>query len=159
MNKLYFAAAMSAALLGASAANAGTHFLTYEGKDAIQEGRGGEKKVIDGIEFWMSGAPPHRFQVLGSVTDERHKSGLVGVIAMSGLDKAIAATAKRAGGDAVVLVEEHDDVTGTISTVFSDSSGGFSVGRNIKSHASHFMVVKYLDTSPPSSTAPTPGPG
>jgi hypothetical protein len=43
--------------------------------------------------------------VLGSLTDRRHATGLVGMVRMSLLDDDIAKAAKAAGGDAVILAD------------------------------------------------------
>src|SRR5579871_3479959 len=83
----------------AGAASAAPEFLAYDGKNAIQEGQGGEHKSINGVDFWMRGAPPRRFQLIGSLTDERHKTGLWGAIRMSSLETDIAKAALAAGGN------------------------------------------------------------
>ena len=44
---------------------AAQEFLPYEGKNAVQEGDGGTKKVVDGVDFWADGAPPRPFKLLG----------------------------------------------------------------------------------------------
>ena len=154
-------------------------FLTYEGRDSIHEGQGGEKKVLDGIEFWINGDPPHRYQVLGSIEDERHKSGLIGAIAMSGLEKSVASTARQAGGDAVILADAHDNLRGVVGSSFGSYNGtasahrygnsafgsysGFGSGtafaRPIESHSSRYVVVRYLPDAPlapPPTASPTP---
>ena len=117
-------------------------------------------KVVDGVDFWMSGSPPHRFQVIGSIEDERHKTGLIGAIVMSSLEKDIASNARRAGGDAVILADAHDNLLGTIGSGFGSFSGsggwgyynGFgsstTITRPIESHASRFIVIKYLPDDP-----------
>jgi hypothetical protein len=61
-----------------------SEFLAYDGKDAIHDGRGGERKTVDGVDFWMTGDPPHRYQVLGSIVDRRHQSGLIGLAGNTG---------------------------------------------------------------------------
>jgi len=79
-------------------------FLPYEGKNAVKEGEGGTKKIIDGVDFWADGAPPRPFKLLGYISDRRHKTGLVGMIRMSSLESDVAELAKKNGGDAVILV-------------------------------------------------------
>jgi hypothetical protein len=169
----------AAALLLPAVATAAPEFLAYEGKNAIHEGQGGEKKTVDGVDFWMSGDPPHRFMVLGSLTDRRHKTGIYGMIRMSGLDDDIANAAKAAGGDAVILQGEDDDVVGIYSgrsvSVYGTGgpgwgqASGFSSGisRPIEAHDSKYLVVKYLPDDPavvtapvvsPPALAPAPGP-
>ena len=93
-------------------ARAAPKFLAYEGKNAIHDGQGGDKQTVDGVDFWSDGDPPHKFQVLGSLTDRRHQSGIYGAIRMSDLDKDIAKAARAAGGDAVILQSEESEVIG-----------------------------------------------
>jgi hypothetical protein len=139
---------------------AGPEFLAYEGRNAIHLGQGGEKKTVDGIDFWSNGDPPHKFKILGSLTDRRHKTGLVGMVRMSGLDSDIARAAKAAGGDAVILQSEHDDVVGIAGFANTNvngygGNGGFrgngstsSFSRPIEKHDSRYIVVKYLPDDP-----------
>jgi hypothetical protein len=53
--------------------------------------------------FLVHGAPPRKFKVIGFITDSRFKSGLIGMMRMSGLDSSIAKETRRAGGDAVII--------------------------------------------------------
>jgi hypothetical protein len=124
---------VAAALLAGSAAWAGTGFLTYDGWDSVQQGRGGEKKVVDGVDFWMAGSPPRRFKILGSIDGARRKSGLAGVIAFSSPEDGVAKQTLAVGGDAVILTDAR---------------------------AEHYLVVKYLpdspDAAPPYEPPPQP---
>jgi hypothetical protein len=141
-----------------------SEFLAYDGKDAIHDGRGGERKTVDGVDFWMTGDPPHRYQVLGSIVDRRHQSGLIGLARMAALDHDIAKQTKAAGGDAVILEGEGTDVIGASSStttqvgghVGGGSFGGwgnsFGVATTIRKHDSRWMVVRYLPDAP---SAPT----
>jgi hypothetical protein len=146
-------------------------FVAYEGKDAIQEGIGGEKKTVDGIDFWSNGAPPRRFQLLGYITDSRMKTGLIGMIRMSGLESSIAKQARDAGGDAVILAESGTETTGYVgqthttgqatattngstygnnyqsNTKVWGSSNGYSQTAAVKTQHSRYAVVKYLPDS------------
>jgi hypothetical protein len=140
-----------------TASYAATQFLSYEGNDAIQEGRGGSKRVVNGIEFWIEGQPPRKFQVLGTLLDERHETGLIGMARMSSLDSDIAKAAKQAGGDAVILADEGEKVTGVASsgtasaTQYGNSATAFGFGhaREIKNHQARYVVVRYLPDAPP----------
>ena len=105
-----FLIAASAHSPGARAAD----FVAYEGKDAIQEGQGGAKKTVDGIDFWSDGAPPRKFKLLGFITDTRLKTGLIGKMRMSGLESSIAKQAKSAGGDAVILISADTETKGYV---------------------------------------------
>ena len=144
---------------------AGPDFLQYEGRNAIHDGQGGERKTIDGVDFWMSGDPPHRYQVLGSLTDRRHKTGIYGAIRMSGLDSDIAEAARLAGGDAVILVGENDDVIGVAGSSFGNVNGTYGSGsysgngssfgfaKQIKAHDSRYLVIRYLPDAPDAKPA------
>jgi hypothetical protein len=159
-------AALCAVSANGSAAHASPEFLTYEGRDAVQEGQGGERKTVDGIDFWMRGDPPRRFQILGSLTDRRHQSGLIGMARMASLDSDIAKAAKGAGGDAVILEAEDSDVIGGSSYANTVVNGGgaaggfhanaFTVGGShlIRKHDSRWLVVRYLPDAPASAPGP-----
>ena len=45
-------------------------FLPYEGKNAVREGDGGTKKVVNGIDFWADGAPCARQRAMMLYTSE-----------------------------------------------------------------------------------------
>ena len=131
-----FAGAMVAAvLLAGPAAHAGAQFAAYEGWDKIQHGQGGDRKVVDGVDFWTQGSPPRRFQILGSITGERRRSGFIGAVATSGLESDVARRARDAGGDAVILADSHDVV-----------------------HPPSYLVVKYLPDDPTPAPAYKPLP-
>ena len=55
-----------AAMVFISCVVSAQEFLPYEGKNAIQEGEGGTKKVVDGVDFWADGAPP-RMQLSATI--------------------------------------------------------------------------------------------
>ncbi len=146
-------------------------FLTYEGRDAIREGRGGERKSVDGIDFWMSGDPPRRYQVLGAIVDRRHQSGLIGLARMGALDHDMAKIAKANGGDAVILEGEGTDVIGEVSGASGsihgnsfggsfNAYGGASGYRSaIRKHDSRWTVIRYLaEAAPAAPPPPTPAP-
>jgi hypothetical protein len=145
---------------------AAPEFLAYEGRNAIHEGQGGEKKTVDGIDFWSNGDPPHRFKVLGSLTDRRHETGLIGMVRMSTLDSDIARAARVAGGDAVILQSEDDDVVGATGFATSDFNGTSTYGgfhgfgstsgftRQVRKHEARYIVVKYLPDDPVATASP-----
>ncbi|HLY80237.1 MAG TPA: hypothetical protein VKQ70_12725 [Caulobacteraceae bacterium] len=112
---------LAGALLAGPAAWAGTGFLTYDGWDSVQQGRGGEKKVVAGVDFWMQGSPPRRFKILGSIDGPRRKGGLGGMIAFSSPEDGVAKQARDVGADAVILTDAQ---------------------------APHYLVVKYLPDAP-----------
>ena len=105
-------------------------FVPYQGKTDIKEGDGGGKKTVDGIDFWSDGDPPLKYKLLGFLIDERHKSGLFGSFAMSSLETDIAADAKNAGGDAVILLSSEIETYGA--------------GGNHQRNHTKYAVVKYM---------------
>lgn len=119
--RLVAGAMVAAALLAGPAARAGTGFLTYDGWDSVQQGRGGEKKVVDGVDFWMAGSPPRRFKILGTIDGARRKGGLVGMVSFSSPEDSVAKQTLAAGGDAVILTDAR---------------------------AANYLVVKYLPDAP-----------
>ena len=129
-----------AAVAGTAAAS--PEFLTYESRNPVRTGQGGERKTVDGVDFWMRGNPPRRYKILGSLSDERHETGLFGAIRMSSLESDIAEAAKAAGGDAVILEKARDKAVRSV---------GHS-HRAMKDHDSRYLVVKYLsDPLPPAA--------
>lgn len=120
----------AAALLAGPAAWAGTGFLTYEGWDSVQQGKGGEKKVVAGIDFWMQGSPPRRFKILGSI-DGAARHGLMGRISFSNPEDDVAKQAQKVGGNAVIVTEAG---------------------------AGRYVVVKYLPDSDVAATPYEPPP-
>ena len=158
---------------------AAQEFVQYEGRNSIHEGQGGNRKTVNGVDFWSDGEPPRRYQVLGTITDERHKTGLWGMISMSNLESDIAKSAKGAGGDAVILVGAQDEVTGVVGSSWGSVSGsgtatvngpfvnsnsnasgfGFGMSRAVKQHDSRYLVIRYLpDAAPAAPTPPVPTP-
>ena len=110
-----------AVLLGCSVVLA-SDFSSYEGPNAVQVGTGGEKHVVDGVDFWSNGAPPRKFQLLGFITDSRMKSGVIGWFRMHGLESHIADEAKKAGGDAVILVDAEAVTKGYVTTTQANTT-------------------------------------
>lgn len=150
-------------------ATASTEFLAYQGRDAIHEGQGGEKKVVDGVDFWMAGSPPQRFQVLGSITDERWRSGLYGLMQISRLQHDIAKEVRTVGGDGVIVTDSQDRVRGYGTSTFGSATygNGWAFGsaqsytHAYGTRATSYIVVKYLpeDLSPAEANPSQPSLG
>ena len=167
MRTRHLLTAISLCLLAMPAVGyASPEFLQYEGRNAVREGQGGERKSVEGVDFWLRGDPPRRYQVIGSLSDKRHKTGIIGAVRMSGLDADIAKAAKAAGGDAVILEGDQDVVTGVATSSFGNTNGtygggAFSAGRSsfgvtraIQDHESSYVVVKYLEEPPAGAASP-----
>ena len=95
----------------AAPASAGKRFMAYEGRDAIQDGVGGTKVTTDGIDFWTTGTPPHRFQVIGIIDDKRGGGWMAGkAIGAHSIAKMI----RDAGGNAALVLDQSSAVTGFV---------------------------------------------
>ena len=56
---------------------ASTEFTPWQGT-AIEQGTGGTKKVVNGIDVWQYGTPPQRYQIIGLIEDKRDPDELFG---------------------------------------------------------------------------------
>jgi hypothetical protein len=123
-------------------AGAKIEFAEYSGVAIIETGEGGTKITKNGIDYWTSGKPPRRYQVIGRISDRRVEEWDGGHAIGS---PTIAKKVKKAGGSAVILLQQDD--TGAGSTGVGSFGGGlgsfFSVG-GTKTNTT-FVVVKYLD--------------
>lgn len=128
---------MSAAALAliAAPARAGwfaqQSFAAYEGQDALQEGRGGTKVTTDGVDFWTSGAPPHRYRIIGVLNDDRSAGIFGGSATGAGMAKHI----RELGGDAVIIMGRDSRVTGAMVNQY-----GATLARR---NSTAMLVVKY----------------
>jgi len=127
-------------------ASAGKRFMAYEGRDAVREGVGGTKVTTDGIDFWTTGTPPHRFQVLGIIDDKRG-SGLVAGKAVGA--HSIAKMIRDAGGNAALVLDQSRAVTGFLyesdATLYGNTASGSGSAQAVEKVSTRFVVVKYLD--------------
>lgn len=122
----------SAAIAGP--ALAGANFAPYEGKDAIAEGRGGTRVTKDGVDFWTTGEPPRRYQVLGVLSDKRGTGALSGKAIGGGTAKHV----REIGGDAAIILGEDTQAVGAMVM----QGGMVGVARR---KTTQMLVVKYLD--------------
>ena len=145
-------------------------FVAYEGKNAVQEGEGGTKKSVDGIDMWADGAPPRKFTLMGYINDRRHKSGLIGMISMSSRESDIVALAKKQGADAVILVSEGAETVGFVGANNATTTGnvntfgntgtvraqtwGVQTSAAVQKNNSRYAVVKYLPSVAAAPVAP-----
>ncbi len=102
-----------AALILAPSVNAKTQFAALETREpTVITGNGGTRVTKYGIDYWTSGSPPRRHQVIGMIEDNREIPWLDGSAVGS---KAIAKQVKKAGGDAVVFLDRVDHAIGVLS--------------------------------------------
>jgi hypothetical protein len=131
--------ALSIGLSTPALAQAKIDFASYEGPARILQGEGGTKINKNGIDYWTTGTPPRRYQIVGFVQDRRDETWDGGQAIGS---PSIAKKVKRAGGDAVI-VETQEEAgksggVGTASQFFGMllSGGSKTITR--------MLVVKYL---------------
>lgn len=132
MNK-NFIIAISMILLFTGCAS--TEYRAYEGKDNIVQGVGGTKDVTDGVEFWMTGTPPHKYKVIGIASGAIGSGyGADGIIQSS-----IAGKVKELGGSAAVLITGNTSGP-TVGMVYGNA---MMMGGGVREL--QFAIVKYLD--------------
>lgn len=143
----YKYALLALAMMSAPAL-ADTVYQALESREPrIVEGVGGTLVEKNGIDYWTTGDPPRRYQILGVINDARDNRIWSGDAIGS---KKVAKLAKAAGGDAVVLQGRGSEVVGR--AVFSNANANGYAGINVAAQArdivvtdSAFLVVKYLD--------------
>ena len=132
-------------LLAVVAGCTSTEFKPYEARNNVFTGTGGSKTVVDGIDFWENGDPPRTFKILGVIDDDRPGGGIQGMM----LEGAIAAKAKDAGGDAVILAGRDTYTNGYYTNGSATSYGSTTYGNAttsaVRRKVSKYVVVKYLD--------------
>ena len=126
-----------------------TDFQSWEGRNSVVEGRGGTRKVVDGMDIWTHGDPPRRFKVLGIIEDERPG----GIIPMARLKHDIVQKVRANGGNAVIFVSSGSQLAGyyTAGSARAYSYGnsatafGSSTTVPITRRSSTYVVIRYLD--------------
>jgi hypothetical protein len=135
-------------------AQAKIDFATYEGHPIIKTGTGGTKLTKHGIDYWTTGDPPRRYQVIGAIQDKRDEFWDGGHAIGS---PSIAAKVKKAGGDAVIVLSEDEaGHGGGYSSTSGGSNGfgwlfGFGMSGGSKT-VTRMVAIKYL----PDATATQP---
>lgn len=136
-----------------------TRYETYEARNSVREGQGGSRISKDGVDFWTIGDPPHRYQIIGIIRDNRGTSHLHGnAIGSSGVVKKV----REVGGDAVILLNQNSSVKGIWSQGEAYQSGNQAYGSGlsfpIEERVTIFAVVKYLpDHQPDQREQPSAG--
>ncbi len=130
-------------------AGAKIDFAIYEGQPKIAIGEGGTKMTKNGIDYWTTGTPPRRYQIIGFVQDKRDELMDSGHAIGS---PNIAAKVKRAGGDAVI-VESQEEAGKTGGYGSATGFFGFLAMGGSKT-ITRMLVVKYLPVEAPIITSP-----
>lgn len=118
-------------------AQAKTRFAAYEGPNAVTTGQGGTKVTKHGIDYWTTGTPPRRYQILGVFTDRRYEEW--GTFAVG--SPKIAKMTLSLGGNAVIMIDQREKSGG--SYVMGTGAGIFG-GEDVKT-ITNMQVVKYLN--------------
>ena len=132
-----------------------TDYYPYHGGGPLI-GQGGAAKRIEGVDIWLTGSPPRKFQIIGYVEDTR--SGKM--LAMSTRDRRLAEKAKLYGGDGVLIQSDTVTNMGSVSSgnAFTSLNGaaygntfygsalttGTSITTSIIWREGRFFVIKYL---------------
>lgn len=104
----------------------------------IVEGTGGAKITKNGIDYWTTGTPPRKYQIIGYVQDKRDEEwdggGAIG-------SRNIANKVKKAGGNAVIIQSQEE--AGSTGSFGTGQIGGLFLGGGSKT-ITRMVVVKYL---------------
>lgn len=133
------------ALLAAVAVMAGcsTEYYSYSGGRAVI-GTGGASKGINGIDLWITGSPPRKYQIIGYISDSRPG----GPIPMAARDNQIAAEARAKGGDGVIMSSDNSQYVGSAafvnSSAYWNNVSTTAVSVPLMRQNGTYFVIKYL---------------
>ncbi|WP_375178093.1 hypothetical protein [Sphingobium yanoikuyae] len=155
--KILFCSLGIAATLTAHPLAAKTRYEPYEARNSLNEGQGGSRTTKDGVDFWTTGDPPRRYQIIGIIRDNRGTGALHGnAIGSSGIAKKV----HEVGGDAVILLNQNSSVKGIWSQGQASAYGGQTSGSGlaipIQERVTMFAVVKYLPAIEPTQADQSP---
>ena len=86
-----------------------TRFEPYEARNSIVEGQGGSRTTTDGVDFWTTGDPSRRYQVIGIMRNNRGTGLLHGnAVGSTGIAKKV----REVGGDAVIMMNQNSSIKG-----------------------------------------------
>jgi hypothetical protein len=142
------AAISIAALVAVALSSCATNYYTYSGS-GMMIGQGGASTMVNGVELWVTGTPPRKYQIIGYIEDTRPG----GPIPMAARNSQVAAKARAQGGDGVILNSDLAEHIGTISNgnAFAWSNGyyggasAFGTSVPIIKRTGRYYVVKYVD--------------
>jgi hypothetical protein len=144
-NLLPFGAALGIAL--AFPACVSTNYSAYSGSPVLK-GQGGASRNVIGIDFWVYGAPNRPYRIIGYIEDSRPG----GVVSMAGRDKGIAAQARAAGADGIIINSDNKEFMGTVSNGFVNGwtygtgfgASGFGTTVPVMRRNSTYLAIKYI---------------
>src|SRR6516164_11638312 len=85
-------------------------FQPYEGRNNVNEGVGGTKVVVEGVEFWANGSPPRKYAILGVVKSEVGAGWGDEAIIRS----EVASRVKQVDGDAAIQIDNNTTFLGML---------------------------------------------
>jgi hypothetical protein len=107
-------------------------------------GQGGASKRIDGVDIWLFGAPPRKYQIIGYIEDSRPG----GAPSMAQRNPKLAAMAKQQSGDGVLIQSDAAQYMGSITTGNVFTGGALTTGTLVSTpmirREGRFFVIKYL---------------
>jgi hypothetical protein len=126
-----------------------TEYMTYSGSP-VMVGQGGASKNVGGIDFWAYGTPNRPYQIIGYIEDSRPG----GPPAMAARIGAVAAKARAAGADGIIINSDSSQFVGTFSHgSFNGWSNGYSFGGSgfgttmaMSRRNSTFLAIKYVNS-------------
>jgi hypothetical protein len=107
------------------------------------------------MDYWTTGAPPRRYQIIGVITDTK----CMGIrLCGDAINRpAIAEAARSGGGDAVIVLGKSNDtrgmVGGSASYAGPNATEGFGWSSAVIERGSTMLVIKYLGEEPRKSQA------
>jgi len=108
-------------------------------KPKVVMGSGGEKSSFHGIDLWTAGLPPQKFEVIGSIIDNRPS----GALAMCLRGSQIVSLAKQQGGDALILEYDRTGAEWNGVRANQQNPARSSVSADIASNPIQRAVTKY----------------
>ncbi len=85
----------------------------YRNGSKIIDGEGGSKRVVDGVEIWDAGDPPHRYRIMGMIRVSDYDMATVNGTML----RAIAQQVRRAGGSAAILLTSNGGMRGAVDSM------------------------------------------
>ncbi|MBX3562063.1 MAG: hypothetical protein KF780_09660 [Sphingomonas sp.] len=142
MRKMLLGAAALVIVSAGSAGLARGQFVAVPDGGAVLEGEGGVSIARDGVDFWTSGTPARRFQILGTLTDSRTGALSSGQAVGS---PSLARQARALGADGLILFDRQVRDGGHVG-VWSGGDSLFPLsGSRASSTTTTFVAVRYID--------------
>jgi hypothetical protein len=124
-----------------------TNYSAYSGSRVLK-GQGGANRNVDGIDFWVFGTPNRPYRVIGYIEDNRPG----GAISMAGRNKGVAAQARAAGADCIIINSDNKEFMGIVSNGFvngwaygtSFGANGFGMTVPVLRRNSTYLAIKYI---------------